>query len=295
LAVGTTWLTTAGNFLAFKGALKGFPPILLMTLRLLLAALMLVLVAVFRQKAWPSLRQVGHAAIAGCLLLVLGQGAIIWGIQYLPAGQTALFASSAPMFVAILSRLRGDSLSKRGLIGIFLGIGGLALMTLAGRGNGIFDPAAAGIVLFGSLAWACGSIYAAHADLPKDAITSGAMQTLAASLLVVPFAIASGELAQLSTLSVAAGPIISMAYLSFIGLALGYSVFGWLNSVANPVLANTFHYVSPVIAVVGGAIFLDERLTVLGIVAAVVLLGSVILMTVPPSSERTPSNKGDRV
>jgi drug/metabolite transporter (DMT)-like permease len=292
LAVGTTWLTTGGNFLAFKGALKGFPPILLTSVRLLLAALLLVLIALFRHKPRPSLRQVGHASIAGCLLLVLGQGAIIWGVQFLPAGQTALFASSAPMFLAIFSKMRGDALGRRGLIGIFLGICGLALLTMAGRGNEAFDLAAAGIVLCGSIAWACGSMYAAHSELPQDAITSGAIQTLAASLLVVPFAIGSGELAQLSPRSVAAGPVISVAYLGLVGLAWGYSVFGWLNSVASPVVANTFHYVSPVIAVVGSAIFLDEQMTALDVVAAVMLLGSVVLMTVPHPSERSLSTRG---
>jgi drug/metabolite transporter (DMT)-like permease len=286
LAVVTTWLTTAGNFLAFKGALKSFPPLVLMSVRLLLAALVLVPIALIRQKTRPTRAQVGHAALAGCLLLFLGQGAIIWGVQSLPAGQTALFASSAPIFLALFSMVRGERLGRRGLIGIFLGVCGLALMAFAGRSNEAFDVAAAGIVLAGSAAWACGSMYAAHADLPPDAITSSAIQVLAASVLILPLAAASGEFTQFSLRSSSATSIISMAYLGWVGLALGISVFGWLNSVANPVVANTFQYVSPVIAVVAGALILGERMTFLDILAAVILLGSVALMATPHSSER---------
>jgi drug/metabolite transporter (DMT)-like permease len=124
-----------------------------------------VTLALLRHKAKPTLQQIKNAAVAGVLLLVLGQGSIVWGIQSLPSGQTALLASSA-----------------------------------------------------------------------------------------------------------------GVAYLGLIGLALGYGLFQWLDRVTSPVVAVTFQYVSPVIALVAGAVVLGERLTFLDIGASVILLSSVALM-----------------
>jgi hypothetical protein len=45
LAVVTTWVTTGCNFLAFKVALESFPPLALMSVRLVLAAVVLVALA----------------------------------------------------------------------------------------------------------------------------------------------------------------------------------------------------------------------------------------------------------
>jgi drug/metabolite transporter (DMT)-like permease len=55
LALVGTWLSTGGNFIAFKGALESMPPIWLMTARLFVAALVLLPIAIARRFAIPSL------------------------------------------------------------------------------------------------------------------------------------------------------------------------------------------------------------------------------------------------
>jgi drug/metabolite transporter (DMT)-like permease len=278
LAVVTTWVTTGCNFLAFKAALGSFPPLALMSLRLILAAVVLVALALLRHKAKPTLQQIKNAAVAGVLLLVLGQGSIVWGIQDLPSGQTALFASSAPLFLAMFSFVSGERLRGRDLIGVALGVAGLVLMTLGESAGESSNLPAVALVLTGSAAWACGSMYAARADLPADSSAAGAIQTLAATLVIAPLAPLSGELSQISLDDVSAEAVVAVAYLGLIGLALGYGLFQWLDRVTSPVVANTFQYVSPVIALAVGAVVLGERLTILDIAASVILLGGVALM-----------------
>jgi drug/metabolite transporter (DMT)-like permease len=278
LAVVTTWVTTGFNFLAFKAALGSFPPLALMIVRLILAAAVLVALALLRHKAKPTLQQIKNAAVAGVLLLVLGQGSIVWGIQSLPSGQTALLASSAPIFLAVFSFVSGERLQGRDLIGIGLGVAGLALMTLGESTGESSNLPAVAIVLAGSAAWAGGSMYAARADLPADSSAAGAIQTLAATVVIAPLAPLRGEFSQVSLDEVSAAAVAGVAYLGLIGLALGYGLFQWLDRVTSPVVANTFQYVSPVIALVAGAVVLGERLTVLDIGASVILLSSVALM-----------------
>lgn len=192
LALVRTWLSTGGNFIAFKFTLENLPPIWLMTARQFVAALVLLSIAVARRLAMPSLAQLRNAMIAGFLLLVIGQGAIIWGVQFLPAGRTAVFVSSAPLFLALFSMWSSNSVDRRIILGITLGTLGLALIVVFGQSQGDLRLGPIAIILVGSASWAAGSLYANKVDLPADAIVSGAVQTLSAGFIMLIIATADG-------------------------------------------------------------------------------------------------------
>jgi drug/metabolite transporter (DMT)-like permease len=278
LALVGTWLSTGGNFIAFKFALESMPPIWLMSARLFVAAVVLLSIAVARRSAMPSLVQLRNAVIAGVLLLVIGQGAIIWGVQFLPAGRTAVFVSSAPLFLALFSMLGGDAVDRRAMLGIAFGTLGLTLMVFFGQSQGDLRLGPIAIVLIGSASWAAGSLYANKADLPSDVIVSGAIQTLSAGFVVLIIAIASGETIAVDQLEPDAIALLSLAYLGVIGLALGYTLFAWLDRVTRPSLANSFQYVAPIVALGAGALVLGEHPSAMDLAAAAVVLVGVALM-----------------
>ena len=276
-AVIVIWVTTGGNFLAFKGALQGFPPVLLMVLRLGLAGAVLLAAAAVAASERPTMREAKCGVVAGILLLVLGQGGIVWGVQSLPAGRTAVFASSAPLFLAAFLAIRGQPPSWRALTGILFGIAGLALLTIF-SGGATSSLTSVGMVLGGSAAWAAGSIYAAERGLPKSPMISGAVQTIAAATILLPVAWLAGDFVRVSTASLGRLPLLSLFYLAVFGLAIGYSLFTWVDRTAGPVAANTFHYVSPVIAMLAGSTLLGEELTLVDVTSAATALGGVALM-----------------
>jgi drug/metabolite transporter (DMT)-like permease len=278
LALVGTWLSTGGNFIAFKGALESMPPVWLMTARLFVAAVVLLSIVVARRLARPSLVQLRNAVIAGFLLLVIGQGAIIWGVQFLPAGRTAVFVSSAPLFLALFSMLGGDAVDRRTILGIVLGTLGLTLMVFFGQPEGDLRLGPIAIVLVGSASWAAGSLYANKADLPADAIASGTVQTLSAGFVLLIIAIAGSETITVDQPELDAIALLSLAYLGVIGLALGYTLFAWLDRVTRPSLANSFQYVAPIVALGAGAIILGEHPSAMDLAAAAVVLVGVALM-----------------
>jgi drug/metabolite transporter (DMT)-like permease len=286
LALVTTWISAGGNFIAFKSALEGLAPIWLMSFRLLIAAAVLLALASLRHAPWPHVAQIWNGVIAGCLLLVLGQGAIIWGVQYLPAGRTAVFVSSAPLFLAVYSVLGGKPLDRRTLLGIGLGTIGLATMAVFGRTDGEWRLGAVVIVLAGSAAWALGSLFAHRADMPSDATVSGAIQTLAAGLIVLPAAIFIDGARPTRTEGLSTVVLVSLGYLGIVGLALGYTVFAWLDRVVRPAVANSFQYVAPVIALAAGALILGEESTAIDLVASAISLTGVALMVSARQDER---------
>lgn len=69
-----------------------------------------------------------------------------------------------------------------------------------------------------------------------------------------------------------------MAFLIFASTLIGYSVFLALNRSASPILANSFNYVAPVIALVLSAWLLNEPLGWGKTAAAGVTLAGVALM-----------------
>lgn len=134
------------------------------------------------------------------------------------------------------------------------------------------------MVLGGSAAWAAGSIYAAERGLPKSPMISGAVQTIAAATILLPVAWLAGDFVRVSTASLGRLPLLSLFYLAVFGLAIGYSLFTWVDRTAGPVAANTFHYVSPVIAMLAGSTLLGEELTLVDVTSAATALGGVALM-----------------
>ncbi|MGB8152596.1 MAG: EamA family transporter, partial [Nitrososphaeraceae archaeon] len=95
------------------------------------------------------------------------------------------------------------------------------------------------------------------------------------------------DLSQISGQSLAA-----LIYLIVIITVVGFTDFYWLLRVTTPSLANTFAYVSPVIAVLLGWAILKESITTITIVAMVViLLGVALMVTTPKKSKIVKSDK----
>ena len=69
------------------------------------------------------------------------QGILTWGAQYLPSGITGLLNSTVPLWVAILALLIFKRrLSKRMIIGLCTGFGGLMLLVAPSLSTGELSP-----------------------------------------------------------------------------------------------------------------------------------------------------------
>jgi drug/metabolite transporter (DMT)-like permease len=70
----------------------------------------------------------------------------------------------------------------------------------------------------------------------------------------------------------------AFTYLVFVGAIVGYTAYFWLLRNCDPAKVATYAYVNPVVAVLLGAVFAHEVLTVRTLVAAVLIIGSVALI-----------------
>jgi len=71
---------------------------------------------------------------------------------------------------------------------------------------------------------------------------------------------------------------LAIAYLVVFGSLIGFTAYNWLLRNARPVVATSYAYVNPILAVIFGALISGEALGVSTIVANVLIVGAIALL-----------------
>lgn len=282
LAFAAVYLIWGSTYLAIRVAVGTLPPFLMSGTRFLIAGALLYTWARARGAGRPTGRSWAVSALVGVLLLVLGNGSVTWAEQTVPSGMAALLVATEPLWIVLLEWLRPGGTRPPGgaLLGIVLGFAGVATLI----GPGAIDPAggmSAGAlaVVLAALAWAVGSLYAQHAPLPANGAQSSGMQMLTGGALLVFAGVGAGEAKQVTAVAFTLPALLAFGYLVVFGSLVAFSAYAWLVRNTTPARASTYAYVNPVVAVLLGSALLREPLTPRTAIAAVVIVGSVALIT----------------
>lgn len=225
--------------------------------------------------------------ILGVTLFLGGQGLLTWGAHYLSSGITGLLNSTIPLWVAIIGYLiykkrkkvgLGKGLSKSTIIGLSAGFGGLMLLVAPSIASGDLNPIGTAALIVSSISWAIGSIYSTKAKLPISILASSGMIMITGGLMLTGVSFALGEYHNLDLLQISGQSLVAQIYLIIIITVVGFTDFYWLLRVTSASLANTFAYVSPVIAVLLGWAILHEKITAITVIAMIIILIGVALM-----------------
>ena len=286
-AFAILYVVWGSTYLAILFAIETLPPFLMASLRFFIAGTLLyswsraVLGA-----AAPRLAQWRAAAIVGVLLLVGGNGLVVWSEQRIASGVAALLVGTVPCFMVLLDWLRPGGVRPTGRVVAGLVLGLLGLLWLVGpdsvMGGGRADLVGAAALVLASFSWAFGSIYSRHASMPSSPFLSTAMQMLAGGVGLLLLAVARGEPWQFTAAAVSLRSVLSFAYLVVFGSIVAFSAYVWLLRVSTPARVSTYAYVNPVVAVLLGAAFAGEALTARMLVAAAVIVSGVALITLAP-------------
>jgi drug/metabolite transporter (DMT)-like permease len=291
VALAAVYVIWGSTYLAIAEAVRSLPPLLMLSLRYLLAGALLYAWSV-RRGGRPSLRQWRPAFVVGGLLLFVDSGSVAWAEhRHLDTGLTALLCATVPLWlVGLDAAWRGKRLGGGTVAGIAVGLLGVAVL-VGPSAHGLDLPAVAA-VLGGAVAWAVGSLYARNADLPRPELAAG-MQMLAAGLLLGLTGSASGEIGRVDPGRITSGSLGALAYLVVFGSLGAFTAYGWLlRNVPTRVLA-THAYVNPVVAVALGWVVLGEPITGATILAGLLVLVSVVLLVgLPERRPRQPIPSG---
>ncbi|MBA3959021.1 MAG: EamA family transporter [Chloroflexi bacterium] len=277
-ALLVVYIVWGSTYLAIALVVDSMPPLLAAGARFFAAGL--IMAGALALRSGPSRMRIsrpelGGAAFVGAALLMLGNGGVSMGEQTVPSGLAALIIGVVPLVVLVLRRLAGEKLSVIGVGGVVLGFIGLGVLIVPRGIDGTTDIVGMALLVMASTFWATGSFFSRRLSLPADLLVSTAYQLLLGGSFLLMAGLAIGEWPQVVEGGFTDASIWSFIYLIIFGSLLAYTAYTWLLQNAPISKVATYAYVNPVVAVVLGALVLDEQLDVAMILGAVMIVASV--------------------
>ena len=276
-AFAAIYVFWGGTFLAIRYAVADVPPLLMMAIRCGGgAAILFGWLAVRGQLEKATLAQWKVAGLAGVLLFLGCHGVLAWAEQSVSSGRAALLMTSiSPLLVLLSAAYERRFPAKRVLLGIGLGVTGIAVLTYGRQGSA---PLGAQLLLvLGDVFWAAGSLVGRHGARPKSAVQSTAMQLASGALVLTAASFAFGEPYGWSPSQVTLRGWLSIAFLIVCGTVLAFAAYTWLLQVSTPAAVGTYSFVNPLIALGLAWAVGDEAPNIRALFAAVLVLGAVFL------------------
>jgi drug/metabolite transporter (DMT)-like permease len=283
------YLVWGSSFVFTKIAVANLPPALFAGIRFVTAGVLLALIAEFygHSRLPKRLIEWRHVTIAGFLMIFISNGLNIWSMQYLPSNEAALLNGTSAFWIAGLGVFgrRGHPLTRSAVVGLVIGFIGAMLM-LVPKGPIFSKGSLAQLgVLTACASWSLGTLYYRNITTHLSSMMFMALQMLMGGLMLLIFALASGDSMQWHP---NAPGLISLCYLTFLSSGLAYTAYGWLTMNTTPTIISTYSYVNPAIAALLGWLVLHEHLTGVQLIGMAITIIGVSILTVPGGSLTDP-------
>jgi drug/metabolite transporter (DMT)-like permease len=297
VAFAAIYLIWGSTYFFIRIGLESFPPLILAGLRHLLTGAVLFPILRWKTGIRPTVQHWKSAAITGCLLLFVGNGAVCWAEQTVPSGITALLVATVSLWMVLIEWLRPGGARPRMQVGagLLLGFAGLALLIgpahLAGAER--VPLAGAGVLIFASFSWALGSVYSKHSAHPVSPLLGVAMQSLSAGVALCLSALFLGEWKTLHAAAITPRALVALSYIIVFGSGIGFTAYLYLLKKTSASRVGTYAFVNPVVALFLGWSFAGEVVTLRTWLAAGIILGGVILVI--SATGKVPGHQDDAI
>jgi drug/metabolite transporter (DMT)-like permease len=275
------YLVWGSSFLVARVGVIDLPPLLFTSLRSLIGGTLLLGFALYRRNRLPdSLREWRQVFFFSLVLIALSSGSSTFALKYIPSNEVALLNASMALWIAGLGTLgpHGQKLSVPSLIGLALGFVGVGLLVWPREMRLTPHVGWQLLVLAAAFVWASGTIVYRNTTLLLGPIAFNAMIMLVGGVVLGTAGIVTGELPDWHWEWRGMSAIV---FLAVFASAITYTAFTWLMKNARTDRVATFAYVNPAIATVLGWLVLGETLTPQQVLGMLVVLGGVVLVTMP--------------
>jgi drug/metabolite transporter (DMT)-like permease len=266
------------TYLAIRVGVREFPPALFAGTRFLIAAALLLGAVLTLRLGLPRRAADWRTnGIVGVLLLLGGNGLVVWAEQFTPSGVTAIFVVTVTLWMALFDAMLPGSRSRPTLAqggGLLLGF--LGTILLVGDDLGALRQAdwrgPLGLTI-ASMSWALGSVYSTRHPAQGSPYANSALQMLAGGLALTLVGTLRGEW---GLVRFTPGAVGALAYLIVFGSLVGYSSYVYVLRHMAPTVVGTYSYVNTVVAVLLGWLVLHEPIVPRTVLAMGVVLGAVV-------------------
>ncbi|MWV38251.1 DMT family transporter [Natrialba sp. INN-245] len=269
-------------FVAISAGLRHFPPVLFAAFRYDVAGLLMFAYAVYAADRWRPRRRDEWAVVAvGAILLIAAYHVFLFvGQQNTTAAAAAIIISLSPVLTTGFARalMPTDALSAVGVVGVLLGLVGVAVITQPDPSNLFSTDVVAKLLIFGAAtSFALGGVLTRRFDSDLPIETMEAWSMIGGALLMHAVSIAMGEPIDPSSWTHPEA-IGALAYLAVVASAIGFLIYFDLLERLGAVEINMVSYVAPVFTAVVGWLYLGEVVDTTTLVGfGFIVLGFVIV------------------
>ncbi len=281
-------VTWGSTFALNKIALVSLPPLVVVSLRLVIGAVVLLVICWRQQRSlWLPLAQWKFLAVLAVTGFSLPFFLIVWGQQNVDSALAGILMAVIPLLTMLLSHFlfETERITRNRLAGFCFGFIGIILLVgteaLHGIGGSALIPQLA--VLGGAVCYAVNVAITPYNRVTSVLVTSSAT-LLIASFILVPVSLV---LHPVESWSWRADSMIAVAVLGIFGTAFPTLIFYRLVASAGPTFYSLINYMIPLWAVIIGALFLQERPDWSAYAALALILGGIGISQLKRQSAKT--------
>jgi drug/metabolite transporter (DMT)-like permease len=275
LALGTVW---GCSFIFIELGLEFLTPFGVTFIRCALGAITLIIIARIRKIDLPTDRKVWQKLWAVALLLNVIPGVLFaFAQQYVTSVFASIINAATPLMtlVFILVIFREEKLKREQIYGLL--IGALGVMTVVGVWKELGDNQLVGVIalLIAVSCYGASYPYSTRNVIPlklkPEALAAG--QLIMAAITLLPLFIING----ISNNSYPRQSVIAMLCLGIFGSGFAYIWNFSITAAAGSAIASSVTYLTPVVAVIVGRLYLGEVIVWHEIVGAIIVIMGALL------------------
>lgn len=279
-----TVVVWGSTFISSKVLLEFYTPAQIMLTRFILAYCALWLLRPKRLAL--TLKQEGVFFLLG----LLGCTAYFYtentALSYTLASNVSIIVAAAPIFTAILAHFAGEERFRAStLAGFLVAFSGVILVVCNGTFVLKLNPKGDLLALAAAVCWAIYSVLLRRASRGLDSILVTRRTMFWGIVTALPLVAAEGVPYPMAPLMTASG-IANFLFLGLVGSALCFVLWNKAFRILGVVTTNTFIYLMPFITIVAARIFLDEPISPLALLGAVLITAGVVLSQRPSPAEK---------
>jgi drug/metabolite transporter (DMT)-like permease len=277
IVVCIVWGTT---YLAIRVALESVPVALVGGLRFTAAGLIMIAALRLTRQSLPSPRAWRAIVLSGFLLLVVGNGAVVWAEQYVASGLAAVMVAMVPFWNVVVEAVRpaGERPTVRTMFGLAIGFAGTVVLVwpeLFTETSGNWFVAGVVALQLACAGWAVGTSFTKRNVVSPSPAATSAAQMLAAGLIFLAIATIRGEWTQLAFTVRSASAIL---YLVVFGSIVAFSAYVYALKHLPIATVSLYSYVNPLIAVALGTLLLAEPFSSRTLVASALVFAGIAVV-----------------
>ncbi|MBW2264249.1 MAG: EamA family transporter [Deltaproteobacteria bacterium] len=245
-AVCLFWGTTGPGI---RVVVRSMPPFLQGGVRFVFAGALLLGVLMIRGKKLPRGWVTWRDVLLVSLLLCLANGLFSAGFLTVTGAVGTLIVSTVAIWISVLEALRpgGSKPGLKAVLGLAVGIGGVAVLLPWHTGLTLRDAAGYGLLLVAALIWSFSTVYQRHRKFSEriDPFVSAGLQLFLAGIMMCIVGLAIGELPRWNPTNEG---LLALVYLTIFGSLVGYVSFIYMLEKLPADVVGIYTYINPLVA-----------------------------------------------